>query len=77
MIPAAHSSAIQRLLKTVLVRIGIMRRDYRSARLRIALSSSCVDFAVRELVADAGVEIDALGEGRAKCVGDLVRARSE
>ena len=71
MIPAAQSRAIQRLLKTELVRIGIMPR-YRTARLRIAFFL-VRHFAVREFVADARVEIDALGEGRAKRVRDFFR----
>src|SRR6476619_2428897 len=72
MMPAAHSRAIQRLLKTELAFTGIIGRDHRRSRLRITFLL-VRDFPVRVFVANARVEIDAFGEGRAQGAGDLFR----
>src|SRR5205085_7900816 len=71
MTPAAHNRASQRLLKIELVRIGIMPGIMRAYALRMGFLGAR-DLATGELVADAAVEIDPFGEGRAERVRHFV-----
>src|SRR6476661_3277624 len=73
MIPAAHSRASQRLLNIALYLIGNMRSCVAWDDLRFGCLVLAGNLAAWEAVADAGVEINAFGEGRAKRIGDFVR----
>src|SRR5258708_6639510 len=73
MIPAAHSRAHQRFLKTVLARIGIMRAIVPREPLRLRFRVPLDHFAERKFIADACVEIDALREGAAERIGNILR----